>query len=1316
MIRVFLHSLNPLSRVKFIPVLFIFMLQATGMKAATYYVNEASPAPAAPYNSWLTAATNIQDAVSLTSSGDTVLVTNGVYAYGGAAIVGTLTNRVALTNAITVQSVNGPWVTTILGAGMTNRASAVRCAWLTNGASLVGFTLTAGATLNSGNPLTQESGGGVWCASTNAYVRECLIVSNTTAEYGAGTYQGTLTACQVSGNTNPFTLGGAVYESVLNNCTVISNGCYGTVSPYAMTNCIIYYNGTGGSQNINGYGSASSHCCTIPALAGASNITNAPDLYADGVHLANNSPCRGAGLNIGIATDIFGNTYSNPPSVGCAEWTPAPLVATPQITLTGNPVGFSIGNFAFAGSPTFSFIWLQNGVPLSDNGHFSGSQTTNLTASGVSLSDAGNYQVVVSNTYGMVTSLVATLVVHCVNAAGTSPSAPYLTWATAATGIQDAIAASSAEDVILVTNGLYATGGISMDGIITNRVSINKAILVQSIHGANATFIQGAWDPATNGPTAIRSVWMTTNAIISGFSIFGGATRAAVEGSIQIGGGVIGLSNSIVANCNIYSNSAAGGGGGAYNATLFNCLLIHNTVPGIPGYGSADNGGGAGNCILQNCLVSSNYAYYAGGGTANSTLKNCAVIDNSAGTEGGGVDGGSLFNCTVVRNSTTDAEYDYGGGVYSATLVNCIVYANSEADTAGVNTNYYGGTFSYSCSAPLPSGTGNISANPQLLADGIHLGESSPCIGAGNAGVVSGTDIDGQPWNNPPSIGCDEWYPTPIICIQPTFQAGTPPDGLTLNVVTAGQPPFVYSWTQNGVPIQDNGHFSGSSGANLVVNNLGPADAGLYQVVVSNSSGSATSTVAQVTLHVVNAAGSNPVAPYSSWATAATDIQDAINAAAPGDIVLVTNGVYATGGLAMAGTLTNRVVLNLPITVMSVNGFRWTAIQGAWDPMAITGPGAVRCAWVGDGAVLNGFTLQNGATSITGIGIVDGPLSSGGGVWCNSTNGIVSNCVLTNNAAAYSGGGMANGTLDNSLIINNQAEYGGGVLEATLNNCTVINNLAIVPGGGGGTYEAIVRNSIVLNNFDPFASDNYYLNDPLSAANLYYSSCSSPLTPSNNGDINATDAKFLDLYHISTISPCYGTGNPAYASGYDLDGEPWNNPPSMGCSEIVQSNLVGPLTVNCSAFLTNTLVNRSDSFTGSIQGRAAYVNWSFGDGPVYTNFGYFSNHQWTNAGNYLVTLSAYNNSHPGGVSTNLLVYVQPIDAVQVQSPGMVTNGFSFQFSGQNQANYTILYATNLAPPVAWQTLQTIYSNTQTNIQILDPATTNAARFYRISAQ
>ena len=155
-----------------------------------------------PFTNWVDAATNIQAAIDAANAGEIVLVTNGVYNSGGRSAGGQmLTNRIAITNAITVRSVNGPQVTVIEGMGPIGDA-AVRCVYVGSNACLVGFTLTNGSTRSSGYLLSELCGGGVWCESSSAVLSNCTLVGNSASLYaGGGAYGGTLYNCTLISNT-----------------------------------------------------------------------------------------------------------------------------------------------------------------------------------------------------------------------------------------------------------------------------------------------------------------------------------------------------------------------------------------------------------------------------------------------------------------------------------------------------------------------------------------------------------------------------------------------------------------------------------------------------------------------------------------------------------------------------------------------------------------------------------------------------------------------------------------------------------------------------------------------------------------------------------------------------------------------------------------------------------------------------------------------------------------------------------------------------------------------------------------------------------
>jgi parallel beta-helix repeat protein len=751
-----------------------------------HYVALNSTNPVAPYGSWATAATNIQDAVNVASPNALVLVSNGVYRIGSRPFGDGGAVRVALTKALGVQSVNGPAVTAIAGEG------GMGCAYLTNGAVLTGFTLTNGAAGENG-------GGGVWCEPDNVVVSNCVLTGNS-ADYGGGAYRGTLTNCTLTGNSasqqgggaylstlnncmlsgNSAFSGGGAYQGTLNNCAVFCSSAYQGGGTYQSTlnnctltgnsaddsgggtflgtlnNCIVYFNTA--SSDANFYGTNLNYCCTIPMPTnGTANITNNPEL-ASLSHISSNSPCRGAG-NITNATgvDIDGEAWADPPSIGCDEYNSGSVTGALTVAIRATYLLLATG--------------MEDNLTALIDGRVSASQwefdedtvVSNQPYVSHTWTEPGDYPVVLrafNESYP--TGVIATVIVqvrdlpvHYVALNSTNPVLPFGSWDTAATNIQDAVNAASPNALVLVSNGVYSIGS-RMQGGWTVRVAVTKALGVQSVNGPAVTAIDGA--------SEMGCAYLTNGAVLAGFTLANGAAG-------NYGGGVwCETDSAVVSNCVLTGNSADYGGG-AYRGTLNNCTLTGNWAyeDGGGAYQSVLNncalasnsastyGGGVYDSTLNNCTLSGNSITYYGGASCYGTLNNCALNANSAYYYGGGAFGGTLNNCTLAGNAAS-----YGGGTYQGTRNNCIIYYN----TASSGPNYLGGNLNYCCTTPRPSESEGCITNAPLFVDlaggNLRLQTNSPCIDAGaNLYVVGDTDLDGRARivNDIVDMGAYEWQP-----------------------------------------------------------------------------------------------------------------------------------------------------------------------------------------------------------------------------------------------------------------------------------------------------------------------------------------------------------------------------------------------------------------------------------------------------------------------------------------------------------------------------------------------------------------------------
>lgn len=230
-------------------------------------------------------------------------------------------------------------------------------------------------------------------------------------------------------------------------------------------------------------------------------------------------------------------------------------------------------------------------------------------------------------------------------------------------------------------------------------------------------------------------------------------------------------------------------------------------------------------------------------------------------------------------------------------------------------------------------------------------------------------------------------------------------------------------------------------------------------------------------------------------------IQQAIDAAATGDVVLVAPGTYA-----------ERIdFVGKAIAVVSQDGPATTTLDGGNG-----GPVVTFALGEGRSSVLSGFTLQRGAgadegggiairnssPTVTGNRIVDNRSCAGAGIGVGLGSPLIQGNLISGNSQAFCIGGIGGGGIsvrgfstaeivDNDILGNVTASDGGGIslfsagAVAVLRN-TIAGNLASY-GGGIVTFNQsdhdIVGNVIVGNRALQLGGGVYWL-IPVSAPRL----------------------------------------------------------------------------------------------------------------------------------------------------------------------------------------------------------------------------------------
>jgi len=444
--------------------------------------------------------------------------------------------------------------------------------------------------------------------------------------------------------------------------------------------------------------------------------------------------------------------------------------------------------------------------------------------------------------------------------------------------------------------------------------------------------------------------------------------------------------------------------------------------------------------------------------------------------------------------------------------------------------------------------------------------------------------------------------------------------------------------------------------------------------------------LAQARTIYVDIASSTSTSPYTNgWSSAAHTIQSALDVAVDGDEVILAAGTYTPSATLV---VTNDIYIRgLILTLESAPCF---VIDGQNTHRVFDlGTNAVQLIGL---TIQNGTTSGNGGgiscadnTPFVWNCIISGN-ENGGGMYKGSANG----CIFTNNASSYGGGanlteveyclfvdnsattdggGLYNSSADRCTFRNNSAKNGAGMNGGTARRCTFVNNIATGDGGGassstlnqcaltansagdegGGCYSSTANNctfsantafnagggmsggtannSILWDN-QATVQDNNLTGD----TETHYSCYPEAQTDDGLHNIN-TNPQRVSFSHISTNSPCIGTGSTNYLTHVtDFDGDAWNATPSIGCDEI-KTTVEGEMTPIL--FASERVAETEEiHFTAYVEGEVTQTVLDFGDGIAVTNpISSTLSHPFT-YGDYWVVLTGYNDDYPNGVSVS----------------------------------------------------------------------------------
>jgi hypothetical protein len=925
---------------------------------------------------------------------------------------------------------------------------------------------------------------------------------------------------------------------------------------------------------------------------------------------------------------------------------------TNRVALFGtNTVFFAAGT----GTEPLFYQWQKDGTNLINGGRISGAMSSSLTVSNLQMSDVGNYSLILSNAYGGDTSTQASLLIVPIAAWGIGPDIPLtLTNVVAVSGDHLALrsdgtavcwpsndAPEGLSNVVAIAGGPSHNLALKGDGTVVGWGQNNSGQATVPAGLSNVVAIAVGW---------IHSLALRNDGTVIGWgtNIYGQAIPPE------------GLTNVVAIAAGVYHSLALKNDGTvvAWGTPLINDYQV--TPPAGLTNVVAIAAGDYHSLALKTdgTVVGWGYNFY---GQANSL--------SGLGFDVVAIAAGGYRSLALTKGS-----WVFGWGAGQATppagLSNVVAISAGEYGSLALVENptvqIPPGIWWQPSDRTLPTGqttifspyvSGSLPLRFQWYFDGAPLaGETNRWLALVSIQTNQAGGYYFVATNNYGSVTSQVAVVTesPGIMAQPAGAGVFLGSNACLTATVAGIGLLSCQWYFNGIPLTNSDRITGSTTPGLNISNFQLSDVGDYTLVIANAFGSATSAVATLSVagpRFVNPGNPNPLFPYLDWATAATNIQDAVDAAVAGDTIFVTNGVYASGGAVVYGQETNRVALAKAVTLLSVNGPEATLIVGGTQ---------TRCVYVGSNAVLSGFTITNGHARVNNGDVIKE--RTGGGIWCE-VSGIVTNCLICSNTAYDNGGGgVYGGVLYYCRITGNSSYLGGGMHSSTAWNCTVNGNVnSIYSSCGGGAYLSALFNCIVSSNVTSVdgygyggGADQCILSNCLVIGNaaLYSASGGGTASGTNYNCVivgNSSRRSGAGTYGSVNYN-CIISGNRSSDGGGTCDGQNYNCLITGNTVNWYGGGVEGGTHYNCT-IVNNTVTNINGSGGGTYYGE------------LYNSIIYFNSA--TNGPNWLGSTLNYCCTTPSGYITADPLFVNQADGnfrLRTNSP-CINHGNSYYVVG-----------------------------------------------------